>query len=415
VLPEDTFESISRIKYGTEKESSRIAQVNPGVVEPLTAGITLTIPVIPDAPEDVPQQAPTESEDEVALLIDKSRFRFWNSVRIVRAIDRISTIDFGAPFDADAPGFRETFVPNSYKPVDFTIGGEPLFTGTMVLPLPILEESQKIISVSGYSLPGVLNDCTTPASFFTKEFNNQGLNDIATTLSSPFGVGVDMQSDQGAVFERVAINDPFGEEDLQSTDKKVLGFLINLAKQRNLIVGDTALGKLAFRRPVDVGSPQAQLRQGESPVLSVTPSFSPQDYYSHITGIEPVFTGLPGAQYTVVNPHLTGVVRPFTFVVPDSQEGDLKAAVEAKAGRMFGSALSYSVAVNTWRDPQGNLWEPNTTITLVAPDAMVYSEYEFLIRSVEYEVGESKRFAVLNLVVPGSFSGRIPERLPWDV
>lgn len=400
----DTFESISRKKYGTEKEADRIARANPGVAEPLTAGTVLTAPAQPDAPQNVQQKGVTNSDEDVAVLIDGKRFRFWDRVRITRAIDTMDTVEFGAPFDADAPGFRETFRPFSFKTVVITVGGEPLFTGTMVAVSPAVENGQKIVSVSGYSLPGVLNDCTSPASTYPLEFDNQGLREISGALSSPFGIGVEFEGDQGAVFERVA----------SEPGKKVLAFLTELAKQRNLVISSTPRGELLFSQSKETGQPVARLQQGSAPVMAVTPFFSPQEYYSHITGIEPVIVGLAGSQFTVKNPRLLGVTRPLTFNAPDTLDADVKGAVEAKAGRMFGNMASYSVRVATWRDPSGNLWTPNTIVNLLAPDAMIYTEYAFVVRSVEFEREGRAETATLNLVIPGSFSGKVPESLPWE-
>lgn len=400
----DTFETIARKKYGTEKEADRIARANPGIAEPLSAGTVLTAPTLPGAPQNLPTQAPADRDDEVAILIDGQRFRFWDKVRITRALDSMDTVEFGAPFDADAPGFKESFRPFSFKPVAITVGGSPLFTGTMVGVSPVVENSQRVVSVSGYSLPGVLNDCTPPASSFPLEFNDQGLRDIATAIAAPFGLTVLFEADQGAVFERVACE----------PGKKALAFLTELAKQRNLILSSTERGELVFRQSADGGRPVARLQQGSAPLLSVTPFFSPQEYYSHITGIEPVIVGLEGSQFTVKNPRLQGVTRPITFNAPDTLDADVKGAVEAKAGRMFGNMASYSVRVATWRDPNGDLWRPNTSVKLQAPEAMIYNEYEFVIRSVEFSRERAVETATLDLVIPGSFSGKVPESLPWD-
>lgn len=400
----DTFELIARKKYGTEKEASRIAKANPGVSEPFTAGVSLVIPDLPSAPQSLPSQLPAASDDEVAILIDGDRFRFWDSVRITRSLDAMDTVEFGAPFDHTVAGMREAFRPFSYKTVAITVGGDLLFTGTMVAVNPVIDNAARTVAVSCYSTPGVLNDCTPPASAFPLEFNGQALNDIATAMADPFGLTVDFQGDAGAVFERVA-SDP---------GKKVLSFLTELAQQRKLIIASTERGALLIWAPAAVGSPVARLRQGESPVLSVTPTFSPQEYYSHITGIEPVIIGLAGSQYTVKNPRLQGAVRPLTFNAQDTEGADLKTAVEAKAGRMFGNMVAYSVRVATWRDPNGNLWAPNTTVKLSAPDAMVYGDYEFLIRSVQFERERAAYSATLDLVIPGAFNGEIPGAMPWD-
>ena len=100
--------------------------------------------------------------------------------------------------------------------------------------------------------------------------------------------------------------------------------------------------------------------------------------------------------------------------MPDTQDADVKAAVEAKIGRMFGNVAFYSITLSTWRDSKNNLWKPNTTLKLNAPAAMIYTDYEFIIRSVRFEQNSISQTATLNLVMPGTFSGKIPETLPWD-
>ena len=400
----DTFESISRKVYGTEQRSGWIVRSNPGVTEPLTVGIALAIPDIPEAPKDAVANIPANDIDEVAVRIDGQRFRFWENIRVTRTIDSMAKIEFSAPFDHTAPGFKETFRPVSYKPLSVTIGGEPFFSGTMVSLVPVIAPENKTISVSGYSKPGVLNDCPPPASAFPLEFNGQKLDAISERIAGFFGIGVEFKDDPGAVFPRVACD----------AGRKALAFLIELAKQRNLIISNDASGNVLFWRSVEGGSPVARLRQGESPLVSVSPQFSPQEYYSQITGIEPIIAGLKGQQHTAKNTFLEGVIRPLTFNTPDTAGADITAAVSAKMGRMFGNVATYTIGVDTWRDFSGNLWAPNTTLKLLAPDAMVYNEYEFLIREVELSRDRASKIATLQLVFPGSFSGKIPESLPWD-
>jgi len=409
IVDGDTFDSIARKQYGTETEVGRIAQSNPGSSEPLVAGTVLTIPTIPKAPSNIRQRTTADNQNEVAMLINGNRFRYWDRVSVTQTLDSLSTINFGAPFDSESPGFKKTFRPFSYNDIVITVGGDPLFTGTMVGVNPNIEAARKTIEVNGYSLPGVLGDCTIPASAFAGEsnkleFDNQGLIEIATTLAGTFGIDVEFQDDQGAIFDRVALK----------PDETILKFLIKLAKQRNLIVSSTSAGKLLFLRPVTITPPVAILRQGATPVLSVTPTFNPQKYYSHVTGLETTIVGIGGSQFTVKNPHMDGSIRPFNFVVNDTSSADVKTTVEAKIGRMFGDIAGYSLQLTTWRDPLGNLWKPGKTVKLIAPDAMVYNEYEFIIRSVTFDRDSKSEIAVLNLTFPEAFSGEIPKVLPWD-
>ena len=403
VVSGDTFELISRKQYGTEQYASNIAQANPGANEPLVPGTSLIIPSNPDGVDNKLQTTVTVSPDEVAMLIDGKRFRFWTDIKLTRSIDKMDTLDLSAPFEPELESFKETFRPFSFKSVVITVGGDPLFKGTMVPVIPSLGTS-KTIQVSAYSIPGVLNDCTAPASAYPLEYNKQNLRTITNTVLKPFGIKAVFEASPGAVFERVAL-DP---------GQKILDFLSDLARQRNLVISSSERGELLFRKSIETGIPVAILRQGQSPVVSISPSFNPQEYYSHITGIGPVVVGASGEVYTVKNKKLTNILRPFTFQAQDTESGTLQDAVRAKAGRMFGNMVSYKVSVHTWRDPKGNLWTSNTLVNLQSDNAMIYKPYNFVIRSVEFSKDENSQTAVLDLVIPGSFSGAIPEELPWD-
>lgn len=401
----DTFEKVAKKLYGSEKDVRRIIQANPGVVEPLQIGTELIIPAfLRDSKNQLREAA---NVNEVAISIEGIRFRFWDSMRVLHAIDNISIVEFSAPLDLMLGNFRDTFQPFSYKSVEVTVGGVRVFTGTMVGVNPILESDRKDLSISCYSLPGVLNDCTAPETMFDSlEFKDQGLRDIVKALVSPFDVGVSFSDDQGAVFDpQVAI----------APDRKILSFLIDLAKQRNLVISNDLDGNLLIQKPLSSGIPVANLEQGQSPLISVIPFFNAQEYYSHVTGRQPVSIGSSGSKFTVKNPRLPGVIRPLVFDSTDTEGVSLKQSVQAKVGRMFGSLVSYSLDLATWRDSNGNLWEPNTIVSLLAPDGMVYNAFNFLVRSVEFKKSQEAETATLNIVLPESFGDKIPDGLPWDL
>lgn len=404
VLQGDTYASIARKVYGDEQQARLIRQANPGVAEPLSPGTSVVTPPLPGTPQNKPQSGLSATVNEVALLINEERFRFWDSVRILRNLDTLDSIEFTAPFNPDDPAQRQAFRPFAYPSVEFTVEGSTLFRGTLLGPIPELSPDSIMLTLGGYSLPGVLSDCNLPASAHPLEFNDATLEDIAVQVAGYFGLAVRFDAPAGALFDRVACE----------PERKGLAFLAELAKQRNLIIGNDRDGTLVFRQSAGVTTPVARLAQGESPVVEVKPFFDHQQYYSHVTGIEPVVVGATGSQYTVKNARLAGVLRPLTFKVADAVGGDVQPATEAKMGRMFGNMASYSVTVNTWRDANGNLWEPNTTVQVLAPGAMVYTPYNFIVRSVALGREADNEEATLDLVLPGAFSGQTPEALPWD-
>ena len=396
----DTFDLLARRAYGDDQKAAVLRAANPGAVEPFEAGVEITAP---QQPTKTPR-AQADDNSEVAVTINGQRFRFWTSIRITRAIDAMDTLTIFAPFDPTDNVFRDAFKPFAFAPVGVTVGGVPLFTGTMLTADPDISGNARTVTAVCYSAPAVVGDCTPPASAYPLEWGGAGLTTIAEAVALPFGLSVVMGEGEGAPFERVAMK----------AGEKALPFLIKLAQQRALLVSSTEEGELLFNKSVSAGSPVAALVEGFAPLVDVVPMFNPQEYYSEITGIEPVTVGLSGGQVTVKNALLRGVARPFTFTVADTLNADIQAACDAKAGRMFGNAVNYTVSVATWRDPSGALWAPNTTLTVDAPGAMIYGIYEFLIRSValsrDSDGGEA---AELVLTLPGAFEGKIPEALPW--
>jgi prophage tail gpP-like protein len=352
--------------------------------------------------------------DAVAVIIDGTSglfgggttFAFWSEIEFKFSIDTYGTIALTAPFERDRKEFREAFRPFSFKSMSATIGGVLVFTGTMVGIEPKVEPNSSSVAVTGYSKPGVLNDCTPDVASYPLEFNKLYLSDIASKLCKPFEINISMPAGgaEGSKFDRVACE----------PDQKIQDFLAELAKQRGLVMSSNADGDLVFQKSVSEGSPVAKL-EGQ-PVISVTPTFSPQEYYSKITGIASAKSGKKGSRYTTQNAWLASadVMRPLTFKAEDTDKGDAPSVTLAKLGRMFGAMVSYVVDLPTWRDPSDRLWVPNKTVKLKAPEAMIYSETEFLIRDVTLKQSADSKTTSLNLVLPGAFSGELPESLPWE-
>ncbi len=399
----DTFESISRLTSGVADNARLIRTANPGSLPEPLPGSTLFLP------QNIqPIQPKNAGVGDLTVVIDGTEFIGWLGVSFSRSMDSFGSFNLSAVWEPQNKLFRDLFRPFSYHDVAIFEGSELLFNGTMLNISPQQNPTSRTVVASGYSRPGVVNDCTAPVTLLPLEVDNFNILQIATELLKPFGVPVESSVDVGPLFQREAIS---------STDK-IFDFLIRLAQQKNLIITDTPQGACKFQTEVDTGHPVATLTEGEPGIVSTTPQFNPQGYYSHVSGQSFTAFGAvdnaPGAFYTVQNQRLQGVLRPLTFSAPDTDTGGVKTATEAKMGRMFANAVRYDVIVPSWRDPTGNLWKPNTTIELTAPGAMIYNLYEFLIREVIYTRNDREEFVRLVLTLPGSLRGEIPKTLPWD-
>lgn len=356
----------------------------------------------------------TRDPDEVEILIGGKAWRHWDDLELHLGLDNHPSVGFAAPFDYERREVRDAFRPFSFAPLGLTIGGEPLFTGTLVQVVPRVEPDASTVACSGYSLPAALEDVNLPADEVPFEASGLSLRQIAERLAGLHRVAVVMAAPEGPPFRRVNTRQKQTDTTVEH-DQKIDSFLVELAKQRGLVRTSTEKGELLFWTSVAPGRPVVRLEQGLPPLVSAVPTFSPQEYYSEITGFTSAKRGSAGAKYTLRNERLAGgPLRALSFKLDDVEKADAPAAVRAKMGRMFGNAVTYVVNLPTWRAPSGALWKPNTTFTLKAPSAMVYSETELLIRDVILRENNGERTASLGAVLPGAFSGEVPARMPWE-
>lgn len=363
---------------------------------------------------------PKSDPDDVSILVDGdaagglagaiglsaggSDYKYWSQFELSLGLDSYSAAGFTAPFEPERRQFRDAFRPFSFKRVEVKIGGQKLFTGRMQDISPDVTPDSRSVQVTAYALPKQLADVNPPASALPLEFNGLDIGQIATRLAEPFGIDVDFATTLGSNFDKAAIE----------PDQNIQSFLVELARQRGLVLSDNADGALLLRRSALTGSPVARLKG--QPINKITPTFSPESYYSELTGFATKKSGKTGGPYTEKNPRYLGTnLRTLSFMLDDTEIADVPFAVRAKLGRMFGNVCSYVIEdLPTWRDPAGNLWRPNTTIIVDAPEAMIYGPYEFLIRNVTFRQSANTKTATLGIVPPGMFSGEAPDRLPWE-
>ncbi len=341
------------------------------------------------------------SDNVIKLVIGSDEFKFWSSFSITRSIDTLDVFNFDAPFGENS-GIKDAIKPLQFKPGQLFIDDELLSTIVLVNPLPTLNAESNSISVDGYSKPGVLNDCNIKQDRYPIQLKDQTLEQIANTLAVFFGVEVEFTGSSGAKFKKVKLE----------IDWKPLNFLIKLAKERGFLISNTVDGKLLFWK-LNKKAVTTALKEGQTPLLSVTPNFSPQKYFSEVTGLSSRSVIKDPESVTIDNKNLS-VNRPFAYRVKNRLFGaDLKNAVKWKMGLMIGNAIKYSIVVQGLRDERGEIWKPNTFINLTAPSTYVNNETKFVIKNLTLSKGDAET-TTMDLVLPESYSGEIPERLPWD-
>lgn len=399
----DTLAKISILFYGDSNKTNRIMEANPKIKDPnrIFKGQILLIPDLVET-QDTPKNIASDDPNEIACKIDNANFKFWTSFRLNFSLDSIDSFALEAPFEKDSSVYREAFRPFEYKDIVLYLGGEVIHNGILISSIPSVSPTRSTVAISGYSKPGILNDVNMPVSSYPIEYSNLNLSQIADNITRAFNLATQFDGDPGPKFDKVAIS---------PTDKP-FSLLVKLAQQRGFILSNTLDGKLLFRKTENT-TPIASIKEGELPFISCSPSFSPQNYFSSITGLTPERANNKAGKLTV-NIKDVKSLRPFTFVADDTNTQNLQAAVNSEVGRMFGSSATYTLLVVGLRAPNGDIWRDGQMISVLSPGAAIYTESKFLIKSaiLTRTSSEGDR-AELQLVLPEAYLGGIPEVLPW--
>ena len=409
VKAQDTLEGVSLKQYGLTTESARIASANPSIADQqnLKPGTILVIPDIDNASTNKnPATVTASNKDEVSLLIEGKIFTFWTDIFITRSMDTIGdTFGFRAAWTPDNPDYRRIFKPFQYQDVVVYLGGEKLITGTAINLNLTSAANRMDLNISGYSKPAVLNDVMAPTSAYPLEFSGMNLQQITETLVTPFGLGVVFKAPVGAAFSNVGLE----------PQQHIYQFLIDLAQQRGLVISSDTDGNLIYQQST-TEPPKSSIIEGKPPFISSNVIFDGQKRFSVFAALGDGWEKGEGQKAIVEDTAIknAGVLRPMIYKAQDISAGDLNTAAIAKLGRSIADSIEIMVEVDSWRDREGNLWRDNQRVIFQAPGNMLYTQEEYIIRSVQYVKSPHTQTALLTLVFPESYSGEVRSSYPWD-
>jgi prophage tail gpP-like protein len=390
----ESWGDIARQTTGDDLDSAAIQRANPGQRAPLPAGVVVQIPGNTGAFKK------RLTKDGFELLINGNSIGTIDGVSIASSIDAISKIGFSVPNEGAT---RALFPPLSSSGILAGYNRQTAFTGVTESP----RTAADVITVGGYSFPGTLEESTAPASAFPLEFKDLNLREIVQQVVEPLSVNFTFDGSPGARFSKV---------DIKQTDK-ILPFLSGLALQRGFVISDDPEGNLIFWKGKETGQTILDLDENNQPIIGFPQVvIEEKKYFSSVTGIIPAKSKgkKPGERFTVENPAKTSIVRPFNFEAKDIDEGELETVVNAKAARMFADVVSVVVNLATVTDKSGNLIEKNQLVSLFSPKNNINTPYDFLIKDVVLNFEADRKTSQLKLVMPGVYSGKIPEFFPWE-
>lgn len=320
---------------------------------------------------------------DVSLVVRGREFLGWKNVSIQRSLDALcGTFDLSFTDAWNFDGQKWYLVPGDE--VRVLIGSDEVLSGYIDRASSHFNASDRIFSVGGRDKTQDLVDCSASVESFV-EFKNVTIEQMARTLTKPFGIQVVSQIAPTEKFERVAINN--GE--------KVFNVLDRLAKQRGVLMTTDEMGRLVLTS-LAVSKSSVALIEGEN-ILSASINLDDRSRYS----VYYVYGQSKGSEFlygdSATQPFFTArdsAIKRFRPNVIVNESGgstfDAQKRAQWEAAYNAAQGAQISVSVNNWRkgpsDSDG-LWKINETVEVIIPSLNFNGE--LLIQGVNFSLDES--------------------------
>ena len=194
-----------------------------------------------------------------------------------------------------------------------------IITGRIVTPEYSDFASVNQITYSGYSLPGVLEDCNIPIELYPLQSDNLSLKQICDKLFTSFGISYVIDSIVSDEMNKKYTKSIAGE------GQSIKDYINALASQRGVIMTHDRNGNVVFTRLNIANLKPVYYFENESTV-EMSLSFDGQAMHSEITIIRQASTDNPDAgQFTITNPYVDSY-RPKVKVMSSGDIFDVRKA-----------------------------------------------------------------------------------------
>jgi prophage tail gpP-like protein len=331
---------------------------------------------------------------------------FFNKTEIELRYDSVaSTFSFQLYFDPKNEQHRVLWQPGHFHVVDIIDGNDLLVRGFVLSQKMTSKAVKQLSSISGYSLPGVLEDCQIPPEIYPLQSDGQTLRQITqkilghfTQKNSPINLEVDP-----AVLDKV--NSVF-EKTTASETETVKSYLTKMAAQKNIILSHTPQGNLLYTEAKTKSQPIFHFTEATAGVISMELTFNGQPMHSTITMMKQASTeGGNAGQATTRNPYVPFVKRPKVATQSSGTDNETAdAGRNALAAELKNIKLVITTSTNRIK---GTLIKPNNIITATNPEIYLFNRTDWFIESVKHTNDETKETAVLTCVLPAVYDNSI--------
>lgn len=333
------------------------------------------------------------------IKINGRNVDFFTKVSIQLKLDSIASVfQFQARFNPENDDHKELFKPLQYHKVEiFNDNKVLIFTGTILNHAFESDSGTNLVSISGYSLSGILEDCTIPVEQYPLQSDNRNLKDIAQRLCGFFNIGLVIDSSVENEVVRI-----YKKTTASPTDT-IKGYLSKLTSQRNILLSHDAKGRVVMFKPNDKQNPKYYFNKENT--LKMSSSFNGQNLHSKINVVRQPSGENAGVSTvdSVVNP-LIGKNRPTTKVLSSGEDTDTKKAADNELASELES-IQVKVELNYLLEDI----KPGDIVNIHNHEIYSFAYSRYMVKDVTYSYDVNADKTELNLVLPETYTGNIPK------
>jgi len=317
------------------------------------------------------------------LIINDKEFKFFSDYEINLNFNSIAS-------SFNVRGLRN-FLPSlsSYANAEvFDNDNNLLITGTIIRSDYPQSRKPELVSVSGYSLPGVLEDANI--NNYPLQTDNLRLKEIIDRLLSPFSL---------SYIAATSITKDFNtkiDKSAASATQTVKSYINQLCSQRNILLSHNEKGNLIFTR-IDLNKLNPIPMEN---IISAGLSINGQALFNPIKVIRQASRNNPDAGEAVINNVYCPVYRPKTKLINSGNIFDVeKAAINELAAQLS----TIKLTINTRKDIK-----PNNLISVRLPELGINELTEFFVESTSIKGTKTGEIYTLTCVLKDVYSGKVP-------
>ncbi len=330
--------------------------------------------------------------------IRNRKVTFFNKFALTLRYDSMAgSFAFEGYFDPNNIELKEIYCIGHFHVVTLKHNGELLLTGYISKETFSTDNTKKLVTFSGYSLPGVLDKSNIPPDLYPLQSDGLTLREIVSKLIKPFGLSFVVDNAVSKLMDERY--DKTTAEPTQSIGE----YITSLAAQKGIIISNNEKGNLVFTRAdttrktiLDFDS----VKGSTIPFTTMNLDFDGDEMHSHIHVIKQASrTGGNAGESMIRNPYvISSVYRPKVIIQDSGSDIDTdKVARMALSGEL--KNLSLSIVTDRW-EVDGKIIKPNNMISVINPDVYLFKRSLWFIEEIGLVGDTEKTTATIQCAPP---------------